>query len=119
MGAWGSKDVPASTTKSVSKGVGFAGKLETIQNKEGKLVNNNLVNNTAFNSVPSLQATIASFQKIIPVWMIRQHKPWLSASTTISSQVWKKIKLFKNVGGIQSASNKFKVQWAEFDELKV
>ena len=29
-----------------------------------------------------------------------------------------KIKPFKNVGGIQSASDKFKVQWAEFDEVE-
>ena len=58
MGIVGSESVPALTTKPVPNkgGVGFAGDVEMIYNKDGKLDNNQLINdNTALNSSSSLQ----------------------------------------------------------------
>ena len=84
-GGFGPEVIPVSAIKPVSNkdGVGFAGKIETLQNKK----DNYLINNTAFNAGPSTQATLAALKQIIPVWTIQQDKPRLVASATIPNQV--------------------------------
>ena len=123
MGVVGSDGgTPASATKLAPNkgGVGFAGDLEMIHNKDKKSDDNQqLVNdNTALNSGTSLQVTLASLKKIISFWTISQHKPRLSASAVISGAIWKRIKSFEDVGEVQSTSTKFQRQWAEFDDIK-
>ena len=52
--------------------VGFAGGDDKILDKDGKSVDNYLVNNTASHSGPSTQATLAALKKITTVWTIQQ-----------------------------------------------
>ena len=66
--------------------------------------------NTALISGSSLQVTLASLKKIIPVGRISQHKPRLSVSAAISSAIWRRIKPVEDAGDIQSASTNSKVQ---------
>ena len=69
--------------------------------------NNQLLKyNTAANATSSLQA--AALNKIVtPVWKLSQYQPWSSSPTVIPGTVWKRIKVFKDVGDIKSASTKF------------
>ena len=72
-------------------GGGFADAVEMIQDRAKNSDDNHFVNNnTALNSGPTAQATLASLKKIIPVWTIGQHKPRSSASAAIADAIWKK-----------------------------
>ena len=76
-----------------------------------------LKDNTAANVASFLQAAALN-KVVIPVWKLSQHKHRSSSSAAIARTVWKRIKAFKDVSEIISASTKFQKLWANFNIKK-